>query len=1074
MDFGLGLILSFTDNATAGINTAMNSLQQLTTTAERSGQTIDTLTNTVVLSSFATITGQLGDTFLELGNSIIDSIMNILGTVSSVGSEFEGFRITLKQLYGDGEVETQIQKLMDYAKKSSYSVADLKDMLVVLKSQGVEAFDELAGATSGYHQNTMDWLGDLMAFKPDVPVERWKLAIQNFLGSGETKMLRNILDAGNIEQIIGHDVSESVEGRMRDLTEIVEKLNLTGLQQEMSKSWDTMASNFDDAWTRIKLAIADTGVFDKLKEIMGSIYSVFTEMDDETLTAFAESIASGLSAILDPAAEVAKALGDILQKVIEFVGEHPELAKVATVFATISAGVLASVGGFLELASSLSGIVLTLTLISTHGGELVTLLTTGFKTIATAVGGVVSVIAGVVTAVTSFVDMWNNGFSLVKEAIMLVGTALTAVGAILLGAPATVAAAVAGIVATIATIAVVVKENWDEICAFVVGIPDWIMTNVVTPVKDFFTNMWNGIVDIVKTVVDKIKEIWQGIVDVVSSVIQAVVDKAKSVWQGIVDIVQTVVDTIVNVWNGLVDAVQSIWDTIKNLVSVAIQAVASVIDAGLQILLLPWTFIWENFGDVLTEKWEQFKQIVSDVLTIIGDTISSVWESITSTLSTVFETLKELFTTAWNAIKDTVSSVLDAIFEVVSTVWESIKETVTTILEAVKETITTAWENIKEAVSNALDIIFETVSSIWESIKEAVSNVLDAIFETVNTIWTSIKETVSSILDAIFETVSNVWNSVKEKVAEVSNNIKESVSTAWNNIKTTISNVVDNIKKAVTDKFNSIKDSVSTTFNNIKEKASSIFNGIKETISNAITKAKEKIKSSLDAIRDYFDGLKLNFPKIKLPHFKITGKFSLDPPQVPKLSIEWYEKGGIFDRPSIIGVGENGKEAVMPLEKNTGWITTLASKISNLMSGGYNTVIDIPDNLIDSLRGLGDSVKSSLMSMSSTLISQWESLPKPDLSEFIPTNSTIGKQISSVMNRQEYITKSNSTQTINHGDNISPVTFSQGSIVINPSNSSEQEAEKFAEMIMEKIKRLKQLENMTNYKNYDDLELLLT
>lgn len=45
---------------------------------------------------------------------------------------------------------------------------------------------------------------------------------------------------------------------------------------------------------------------------------------------------------------------------------------------------------------------------------------------------------------------------------------------------------------------------------------------------------------------------------------------------------------------------------------------------------------------------------------------------------------------------------------------------------------------------------------------------------------------------------------------------------------------------------------------------------------------------------------------------------------VPEFFVNWYAKGGIFDMPSLIGVGENGKEAVVPLEKNTEWMTMVA------------------------------------------------------------------------------------------------------------------------------------------------------
>ena len=81
-----------------------------------------------------------------------------------------------------------------------------------------------------------------------------------------------------------------------------------------------------------------------------------------------------------------------------------------------------------------------------------------------------------------------------------------------------------------------------------------------------------------------------------------------------------------------------------------------------------------------------------------------------------------------------------------------------------------------------------------------------------------------------------------------------------------------------------------------------------------------------------------NLPMPKVPHISwewnklsITDDFSIS---IPKFSVKWYAKGGIFDQASLIGVGENGKEAVVPLERNTGWISKVATELATQMAGG--------------------------------------------------------------------------------------------------------------------------------------------
>ena len=112
------------------------------------------------------------------------------------------------------------------------------------------------------------------------------------------------------------------------------------------------------------------------------------------------------------------------------------------------------------------------------------------------------------------------------------------------------------------------------------------------------------------------------------------------------------------------------------------------------------------------------------------------------------------------------------------------------------------------------------------------------------------------------------------------------------------------------------KNKVVATFNEFKAKVTSTFNSIRDAIVKPIQTAIDKVKAIVQKIKSFFP-IKVGniFSNIKLPHFKVTGKLSISPPSVPKLSIDWYKTGGIFDSPSIIGVGESGSEAVVPLDK---------------------------------------------------------------------------------------------------------------------------------------------------------------
>ena len=114
----------------------------------------------------------------------------------------------------------------------------------------------------------------------------------------------------------------------------------------------------------------------------------------------------------------------------------------------------------------------------------------------------------------------------------------------------------------------------------------------------------------------------------------------------------------------------------------------------------------------------------------------------------------------------------------------------------------------------------------------------------------------------------------------------------------------------------SFKNKVVATFNEFKAKVTSTFNAIKTAIITPIQSAIDKVKRIIEKIKGFFP-IKVGniFGHIKLPHIHLTGKLSINPPSVPKFSIDWYKTGGIFNSPSVIGVGEAGSEAVVPLDK---------------------------------------------------------------------------------------------------------------------------------------------------------------
>lgn len=301
-----------------------------------------------------------------------------------------------------------------------------------------------------------------------------------------------------------------------------------------------------------------------------------------------------------------------------------------------------------------------------------------------------------------------------------------------------------------------------------------------------------------------------------------------------------------------------------------------------------------------------------------------LWNTICTGIGAMVDSLKAWFSNLWTHLQ----SVWEGICNVVQTAVMLLGSIIRGAVDIITLPFQMIWENCKGIVS-----------SVWEGVKSVVSSAIHAVSSTISSVMGAIKNVISTVWNAISSKVSSVLNTIKTTVSTVFNAVKSVASSIWNGIKSVISSVVDGIKSKVSSVFNGVKSTVTSIFNGIKSTATSVWNGIKDAIIKPVEAAKNAVKGIIDKITGFFSGMKLELPKIKLPHFKISGKLSLSPPSVPHLSIDWYKEGGILTKPTVFGMngsslmagGEAGKEAVLPLK---GFYDQLEHILSSRMNTG--------------------------------------------------------------------------------------------------------------------------------------------
>lgn len=333
---------------------------------------------------------------------------------------------------------------------------------------------------------------------------------------------------------------------------------------------------------------------------------------------------------------------------------------------------------------------------------------------------------------------------------------------------------------------------------------------------------------------------------------------------------------------------------------------------------------------------------------------------------------------AWGDLKEAVKGFCSAISEILKPLWDNILKPLATWI------INTALPGILKVLAETINFITKAIGTLKDVIGK-VKEAIKAFGESLSNFGQRIKGTFGEAKKTVKADLQNISASATDlgrRIRDAWNDIKESVNRGKESISTGLQNLIAAFRdsdKSILDSFADLARRIGTAWSDIMASFTrgkeSIGNGFQNLVSSIKTAGQHifdgmtwPFQKAYDWITGFIDKLKkkLNFswsiPRPKLPHVTFTwdrlkvGDWLNIP--IPKFSVDWYAKGGVFDRASLIGVGENGKEAVVPLEKNTGWISKVASELAAQMAGGSGLLGG--EALIE---GIHDAVYEAMMAV---------------------------------------------------------------------------------------------------------------
>lgn len=333
--------------------------------------------------------------------------------------------------------------------------------------------------------------------------------------------------------------------------------------------------------------------------------------------------------------------------------------------------------------------------------------------------------------------------------------------------------------------------------------------------------------------------------------------------------------------------------------------------------------VLEEVTPIIKEFAENHGQQIKETLTGIAEGIGSVigwisdnWELV-STLAAIITGIAialGVFSTAMGIVNAVMLA--SPVTWIVLGIVAAIAALVAIIVVVIKH-----WDEIKAATVKC-----------WEAIKNAVQTAIDWVVGFFNKLINFVKENWQALLLMLVNPFAGAFKLLYDNCEGFRN---------------FIDNFITKVKEGFKNGFEAAKNFIVTPIKNAKETALKIFDNIRDGFSEKINKAKDLVKTAIDKIKSFFS-FKWELPTIKTPKITINWETEgvlakaaqfIGLKGLPKFNVAWNALGGVFDKPTLFnyggslqGIGENGAEAVVPLEKNTMWLDRLATMLNEKQS----------------------------------------------------------------------------------------------------------------------------------------------
>lgn len=395
-----------------------------------------------------------------------------------------------------------------------------------------------------------------------------------------------------------------------------------------------------------------------------------------------------------------------------------------------------------------------------------------------------------------------------------------------------------------------------------------------------------GLSSIAAKLLEKLGEL---IPNIAKALLKALPKIVKALSEALPILIQAAVSFVRELINALPDVIAMLAaelpDIIKTIADTITEQLPILLDAAFEI----FNAIVEAIPQILPPLVEALPQIINTVIKFLTDNTQTLLEAFIKAFKVGLQAIPALIEAIVPMLPDIIDSVVHGLLDAAPEIFEAAKtvffEIANAIMDFAKELPEYVYRLLEPIYDNFIDPLKEGLSEFWDWFKN-----LD-IFDALGDIIGDIVERFSEGIDKIKGFFSGLWESVKETFKSIG----EFFGGIW-----------DSIKETFTTIGTKIGDAIGGTFK-------TAINAVLETVENAINTVPDAINGAIDLLNE-------------LPGVDIG---SMDYISLPRLA-----KGGIVDRSTLAMVGENGREAILPLENNKAALKEIAALIADEINAG--------------------------------------------------------------------------------------------------------------------------------------------